>query len=105
MLSRNSGGSEYTFKVESIAPGHCTGEPTFAALKKIFGDHIFMQVSHYSPAWSEHGLRHATGRGPALQQDDLTSYRRLARRESVRNPICAKLTHNFTVVRYGLTSS
>ena len=26
------------FKVESIAPGHCTGEPTFAALKKAFGD-------------------------------------------------------------------
>ena len=25
-----------TFKVESIAPGHCTGEPTFAALKKAF---------------------------------------------------------------------
>ena len=27
-----------TFKVESIAAGHCTGEPTFAALKKAFGD-------------------------------------------------------------------
>src|SRR6201994_5020165 len=27
-----------TFKVESIAPGHCTGEPMFAALKKAFGD-------------------------------------------------------------------
>src|SRR5713101_2968674 len=27
-----------TFKVESVAPGHCTGEPTFAALKKAFGD-------------------------------------------------------------------
>src|SRR5262249_18065330 len=26
------------FKVENIAPGHCTGEPTFAALKKAFGD-------------------------------------------------------------------
>lgn len=28
-----------TFKVEYIAPGHCTGEPAFAALKKAFGDH------------------------------------------------------------------
>jgi 7,8-dihydropterin-6-yl-methyl-4-(beta-D-ribofuranosyl)aminobenzene 5'-phosphate synthase len=28
-----------TFKVEIIAPGHCTGEPTFAALKQAFGDH------------------------------------------------------------------
>src|SRR6476659_1670407 len=27
-----------TFKVENIAPGHCTGEPTFAALRKAFGD-------------------------------------------------------------------
>jgi 7,8-dihydropterin-6-yl-methyl-4-(beta-D-ribofuranosyl)aminobenzene 5'-phosphate synthase len=26
------------FKVENIAPGHCTGEPTFAALKQAFGD-------------------------------------------------------------------
>jgi 7,8-dihydropterin-6-yl-methyl-4-(beta-D-ribofuranosyl)aminobenzene 5'-phosphate synthase len=27
------------FKVEYIAPGHCTGEPAFSALKKAFGDH------------------------------------------------------------------
>ncbi|HUI61602.1 MAG TPA: MBL fold metallo-hydrolase [Steroidobacteraceae bacterium] len=27
-----------TYKVGYIAPGHCTGEPTFAALKKAFGD-------------------------------------------------------------------
>lgn len=27
------------FRVEYIAPGHCTGEPAFAALKKAFGDH------------------------------------------------------------------
>jgi 7,8-dihydropterin-6-yl-methyl-4-(beta-D-ribofuranosyl)aminobenzene 5'-phosphate synthase len=26
------------FKVDYIAPGHCTGEPAFAALKKAFGD-------------------------------------------------------------------
>ena len=28
-----------TYKVDYIAPGHCTGEPTFAALEKTFGDH------------------------------------------------------------------
>jgi 7,8-dihydropterin-6-yl-methyl-4-(beta-D-ribofuranosyl)aminobenzene 5'-phosphate synthase len=28
-----------TYKVDYIAPGHCTGEPTFAALEKKFGDH------------------------------------------------------------------
>jgi 7,8-dihydropterin-6-yl-methyl-4-(beta-D-ribofuranosyl)aminobenzene 5'-phosphate synthase len=27
------------YKLERIAPGHCTGEPEFAALKKTFGDH------------------------------------------------------------------
>jgi 7,8-dihydropterin-6-yl-methyl-4-(beta-D-ribofuranosyl)aminobenzene 5'-phosphate synthase len=25
--------------VEYLAPGHCTGEATFTALKKAFGDH------------------------------------------------------------------
>ena len=28
-----------TYKVEYVAPGHCTGEPAFAALKKAFADH------------------------------------------------------------------
>src|SRR5215468_10677235 len=28
-----------TYKVAYVAPGHCTGEPTFTALKKAFGDH------------------------------------------------------------------
>jgi 7,8-dihydropterin-6-yl-methyl-4-(beta-D-ribofuranosyl)aminobenzene 5'-phosphate synthase len=27
------------YKLERIAPGHCTGEPEFAALKRAFGDH------------------------------------------------------------------
>src|SRR5438552_5488515 len=27
-----------TYKVAYVAPGHCTGEPTFAAVKKAFGD-------------------------------------------------------------------
>jgi 7,8-dihydropterin-6-yl-methyl-4-(beta-D-ribofuranosyl)aminobenzene 5'-phosphate synthase len=27
-----------TYKVDYIAPGHCTGEPTFAALQRMFGD-------------------------------------------------------------------
>jgi len=27
-----------TYKVAYVAPGHCTGEPTFTALKKAFGD-------------------------------------------------------------------
>jgi 7,8-dihydropterin-6-yl-methyl-4-(beta-D-ribofuranosyl)aminobenzene 5'-phosphate synthase len=27
-----------TLKVEYVAPGHCTGEPAFTALKKAYGD-------------------------------------------------------------------
>jgi 7,8-dihydropterin-6-yl-methyl-4-(beta-D-ribofuranosyl)aminobenzene 5'-phosphate synthase len=27
------------YKIDLVAPGHCTGEPEFAALKKTFGDH------------------------------------------------------------------
>ena len=27
-----------TYKVERIAPGHCSGEHTFSAVKQIFGD-------------------------------------------------------------------
>ena len=27
------------YKLDRVAPGHCTGEPEFAALKKAFGDH------------------------------------------------------------------
>ena len=28
-----------TYHVEYVAPGHCTGEPAFAALQRAFGDH------------------------------------------------------------------
>jgi len=28
------------FKIERLAPGHCTGEPQFAALKRAFGEHF-----------------------------------------------------------------
>jgi 7,8-dihydropterin-6-yl-methyl-4-(beta-D-ribofuranosyl)aminobenzene 5'-phosphate synthase len=27
------------YKLERVAPGHCTGEPEFAAMKRAFGDH------------------------------------------------------------------
>ncbi len=71
-----------TFKVESIAPGHCTGEPTFTALKKAFGDrYIYAGLGTTLPLGGNTGSDMRRGEGPALQQDDLTTYRRLARRE------------------------
>jgi len=71
-----------TFKVESIAPGHCTGEPTFAALKQAYGDrYLYAGVGTtlpLGPGMSSVGRR---GEGPALQEDDLAAYRKLAQRE------------------------
>jgi len=71
-----------TFKVESIAPGHCTGEPTFAALKRAYGDrYLYAGVGTslpLAPGVSSVGRR---GEGPALQGDDLATYRKLAQRE------------------------
>ena len=71
-----------TFKVVNIAPGHCTGEPTFAALKQAFSDHyIYAGVGTtlaLGPSMATGGRR---GEAPALDKNDLASYRRLAARE------------------------
>jgi 7,8-dihydropterin-6-yl-methyl-4-(beta-D-ribofuranosyl)aminobenzene 5'-phosphate synthase len=71
-----------TFKVESIAPGHCTGEPTFAALKQAYGNrYLYAGVGTslaLGPATGSVGRR---GEGPALQENDLAGYRKLAQRE------------------------
>jgi 7,8-dihydropterin-6-yl-methyl-4-(beta-D-ribofuranosyl)aminobenzene 5'-phosphate synthase len=71
-----------TYKVERIAPGHCTGEPTFAALKKAFADrYIYAGLGTTVALAANAGSDTRRGEGPALQQDDLNTYRRLARRE------------------------
>jgi 7,8-dihydropterin-6-yl-methyl-4-(beta-D-ribofuranosyl)aminobenzene 5'-phosphate synthase len=68
------------FKVENIAPGHCTGEPTFAALKKAFGTrYVYAGLGTslvLGPNISS-DVRH--GEAPAF--DDLAVYRKLASRE------------------------
>jgi 7,8-dihydropterin-6-yl-methyl-4-(beta-D-ribofuranosyl)aminobenzene 5'-phosphate synthase len=68
------------FKVESIAPGHCTGEPTFAALKKAFGDK-YLYAGLGSSISLEDGTTSGIRRGEAPILDDLSVYRRLATRE------------------------
>lgn len=71
-----------TFKVENIAPGHCTGEPTFAALKLAYGDrYLYAGVGTSLPLGPGIGSGGRRGEGPALQEDDLATYRKLARRE------------------------
>ncbi len=65
------------FKVENIAPGHCTGEPTFAALKTAFGDrYVYAGLgTSISPGGSPDKRR---GEVPVLE--DLATYRKLAAR-------------------------
>ena len=71
-----------TFKVENIAPGHCTGEPTFAALKQAFnGRYIYAGVGITFPLGPSLVPGERRGEAPALDEDDLTSYRQLAARE------------------------
>src|SRR6266576_449774 len=67
-----------TFKVENVAPGHCTGEPTFAALKQAFGNrYIYAGVGISLPLGPSMGAGERRGEGPALEEDDLTTYRKL----------------------------
>jgi 7,8-dihydropterin-6-yl-methyl-4-(beta-D-ribofuranosyl)aminobenzene 5'-phosphate synthase len=66
------------YKVDYIAPGHCTGEPTFAALQKAFGDRYL---------YAGLGTTLAVGANPRAELDpgvsnipsesDLRSYRTL----------------------------
>jgi 7,8-dihydropterin-6-yl-methyl-4-(beta-D-ribofuranosyl)aminobenzene 5'-phosphate synthase len=68
------------FKVDSVAPGHCTGEPTFAALKKAFGDnYLYAGLGTSIPVATVAGVNVRRGEGPTL--DDLATYRKLAGRE------------------------
>ncbi|HUI84417.1 MAG TPA: MBL fold metallo-hydrolase [Candidatus Binatia bacterium] len=54
-----------TYRVEYVAPGHCTGEPAFSALKKAYGDHyIYAGLGTTLPLTSSQTIataRKATG--------------------------------------------
>ena len=69
--------------VQYVAPGHCTGEPTFAALKRAFGEHYLYAGLGTTIVLGAvpHSLA-ASGRSAptALDEDELESYRLLARR-------------------------
>jgi 7,8-dihydropterin-6-yl-methyl-4-(beta-D-ribofuranosyl)aminobenzene 5'-phosphate synthase len=70
-----------TYKVASVAPGHCTGEPTFTALRKAFGERCLYAGLGSTIAWD--GAPHTADDGQedsrpsALGDDDLQSYRTL----------------------------
>jgi 7,8-dihydropterin-6-yl-methyl-4-(beta-D-ribofuranosyl)aminobenzene 5'-phosphate synthase len=70
------------FKVENIAPGHCTGEPTFAALKQTFGSgYIYAGVGTSLAIGPSVGGVERRGEGPTLDEDDMTTCRKLASHE------------------------
>jgi len=65
-----------TYKVDYIAPGHCTGEPTFAAMQRMFGNRYL-----YAGLGTALGVgavpRIESDRSAALNEDDLRGYRML----------------------------
>jgi 7,8-dihydropterin-6-yl-methyl-4-(beta-D-ribofuranosyl)aminobenzene 5'-phosphate synthase len=66
-----------TYKVAFVAPGHCTGEPTFTALKKAFGDRYLyaglgtiFALGATPHSISDTGYNAST----AMDEDDLRTY-------------------------------
>ncbi|QWE26007.1 MBL fold metallo-hydrolase [Polynucleobacter sp. AP-Ainpum-60-G11] len=67
------------WKVNYIAPGHCTGEPTFNALRKTFGDHYVYAGLGAVIKLEPNGVIEGVAMKAALfQADDLGLYRQLA---------------------------
>ena len=68
--------------MENVAPGHCTGEPTFAALKQAFGGrYLYAGVGTTLAMGPSMIPGERRGEAPPLDENDLTSYRQLAARE------------------------
>jgi len=68
-----------TWQVENIAPGHCTGEPTFAALRQAFGERYFYAgVGSVLQVGNDPGPRAGRGEAAVLVGDDLAIYRKFA---------------------------
>jgi 7,8-dihydropterin-6-yl-methyl-4-(beta-D-ribofuranosyl)aminobenzene 5'-phosphate synthase len=76
-----------TYKVAYVAPGHCTGEPTFTALRKAFGENYL--YAGLGSTLVLGGIPRAVGASgrtapPALSDDDLQSYQTLLSASSER---------------------
>jgi 7,8-dihydropterin-6-yl-methyl-4-(beta-D-ribofuranosyl)aminobenzene 5'-phosphate synthase len=70
-----------TYKVDFIAPGHCTGEPTFAALQRAFGDRYLYAGLGTTLSVDANSRAASNQRGaPVLDDGDSRSYRMLLAR-------------------------
>jgi 7,8-dihydropterin-6-yl-methyl-4-(beta-D-ribofuranosyl)aminobenzene 5'-phosphate synthase len=66
------------YKVDFIAPGHCTGEPTFAALQKAFGDrYLYAGLGSTLDVGANARAASNQGTAPVLNDGDSRSYRKL----------------------------
>ena len=71
-----------TYKVDFIAPGHCTGEPTFAALQKAFGDrYLYAGLGTTLSMGANPRAASNQDGAPVLDDGDSRSYRTLLARE------------------------
>ncbi len=67
------------WKVNYIAPGHCTGEPTFNALRKAFGDHyVYAGLGSVIKLESSGVIEGVSIKTTLFQANDLNLYRQLA---------------------------
>jgi 7,8-dihydropterin-6-yl-methyl-4-(beta-D-ribofuranosyl)aminobenzene 5'-phosphate synthase len=81
-----------TWKVSWIAPGHCTGEPMFAALRKAFGDrYLYAGLGTVLSLATATGTRAQRGEAAALSGEELEIYQRLA--HSSPDTMDSKLAH------------
>ena len=89
-----------TYKVAYIAPGHCTGEPTFTALKKAFGErYLYAGLGSTFALGATPRVLGASGSAApaAMNDDDLVGYRALLARSSERRgSLFASLRRNAT---------
>ena len=70
-----------TYKVDYIAPGHCTGEPTFAALQKAFGDrYLYAGLGTTLGVGTNPRAESDRSAANVLNEGDLGSYRTLLAR-------------------------
>ncbi len=79
-----------TYKVEYVAPGHCTGEPTFTALKKAFGDrYLYAGLgTTFALGATPKAMAEAHQKAPTtMGADDLESYRRLLGKSDELEPV------------------
>lgn len=68
-----------TYRVENIAPGHCTGEPTFKALRQKFGAHyLYAGVGTVLPLSVRGVMGDLRGAAARLAGPELARYRLLA---------------------------